>query len=41
MTFADCQPIPLSQTKPGGPLAFPPITADAYLQQRLHEIKLL
>jgi isopenicillin N synthase-like dioxygenase len=29
------------ETLPGGPLMAPPITADAYLQERLREIKLL
>jgi isopenicillin N synthase-like dioxygenase len=39
--FLHFRPDYLIETMPGGPLAFPPITADEFLRERLHEIKLL
>lgn len=39
--FLHFRPDYLIETIPGGPRDWPPITADAYLQERLREIKLL
>lgn len=39
--FLHFRPDYLIEAMPGGPMHDPPITADAYLRQRLHEIKLL
>ena len=39
--FLHFRPDYLIETMPGGPLAFPPITSDDFLRERLREIKLL
>ena len=39
--FLHFRPDYLIETMPGGPIDLPPITADAYLHERLREIKLL
>lgn len=39
--FLHCRPDYLIETMPGGPQHWPPITADAYLAERLREIGLL